>query len=118
MKKPTKADFNAFKKEFLRCVDVMGLHEWRITFEFCPLKEVFADIETQSADFIAHVRMTSDFGDASDAECFNPVQHGRHEAAHLMTSRLCYIARSRYIRSDDISEEWERVTRLIQRLLA
>ncbi len=115
--KPTRKDFEQFKAEFLRCVDLLNLNDWRITFSFKPLDDSYAVIETWSDSFTAIVAFnTKRFTDEA-ALGFDPKRTARHEAGHLFHARLAYIGRQRYVRPDDFLEESERLCRVMETLL-
>ncbi len=115
--KPTRADFEKFKAEFLRCVDLLNLNDWRIVFAFKPIHACYAEIETFSDSFTAVVTFNNNrLGD--DAMLgYDPKRTARHEAGHLFFARLEYIGRQRFVRPDDFSEESERLCRVMETLL-
>ena len=115
--KPTRKDFEQFKVEFLRCVDLLCLNDWHIAFAFQPLDGRYAEITTQSCDFIATVIFNNKVVGEDGMISYDPKRTARHEVAHLFHARLQYIGRCRYVRPDDFSEESERLCRVMETLL-
>lgn len=115
--KSTRKDFGQFKAEFLRCVDLLNLNDWLITFKFEPLDNSYAMIETWSDRFSASVTFNSETIGDHGVDAFNPKRHARHEAGHLFLARMQYIGRQRYVRPDDFEEESERMCRVMERIL-
>ena len=115
--KPTRKEFEQFKAEFLRCVDLLNLNDWKIVFAFKPISACYAEIETYSDSFTAVVAFNSNRLDDDTMLGFNPKRTARHEAAHLFHARLKYIGMQRYVRPDDFKEESERLCRVMETLL-
>lgn len=61
--------------------------------------------------------MTTEVRDPVDAACFNPKEHGKHEALHLFLSRLTSLAHSRYVLEREIDHADESMVRVLERLL-
>lgn len=116
-RKPTKQDFEEFRAEFLRCVRILILDDWRITFEFKPIDDSFAEITIDSQGFSAWVTFNSKVMDKDQLSSYNPKRTARHEVSHLFHARLKYIGRCRFVRPDDFDEEDERLCRVMETLL-
>lgn len=115
--KPTRADFEKFKAEFMRCVDLLNLNDWHVVFEFRTLDDSYAILETQSDQFLAVATFNSRPIDAGEKLGFDPKRTARHEAGHLFHTRLKFIGKSRYVRPDDFYEESERLARIMEKVL-
>ena len=117
-RKPTRKDFEKFKAEFMRCVDLLNLNDWNITFLFEILDDNLAQISTQSDEFLATVSLSSNtLKGKADVSSFNVKQIARHEVAHLFHARLRYTGKSRFVRPDDFYEEDERLSRVMEKIL-
>lgn len=46
-----------------------------------------------------------------------PEWHGKHEALHLLSHRLAWLAQQRYVTEDEISREWEALVRRLEKVL-
>lgn len=112
-----KEDFEKFRTEFLRCVKVLNLSDWHVDFSFEPLKDNYAQIETQPELFMALVKFNSSRLGRIDSKFFDPELLARHEVSHLFHSRLIYFGKCRFIIPDTFSEEDERLCRVMEKLL-
>ena len=115
--KPTRKDFEQFNAEFLRCVDLLNLNDWRIVFTYQPLDDCYAEIQTFSGTFTSIVSFNSKCMDNDAVLGFDPKRTARHGVDHLFHARLKYIGMQRYVRKDDFDEESERLCRVMERLL-
>lgn len=115
--KPTPKEFEQFKAEFLRCVDLLNLNDWKIIFAFKEISACYAEIETYSDSFTAAVVFNRNFLSADAMLGFDPKRTARHEVGHLFHARLKYIGMQRYVRPDDFEEESERLCRVMETLL-
>jgi len=98
MKKTTKAEFNRFKKEFLRWQERLGLHHYRVCFKHEKLEHDYAAVHVDESGCIATVFLTTDIGTGSAAEIgwSGPEWHGKHEAIHLLLWRLGWLGYQRF----------------------
>lgn len=117
-RRPNKKDFEAFKREFLRCVDLLEVGEWAIFFKFEVFREDnFADIEVDCDGSWAVVRLNKTTLTKDVASRFDPKRSGRHEAAHLFIARLAYHGACRYVIPDMFYTEKERIARTLEKIL-
>ncbi len=113
MKKTSKRDFDKFKAEFLHWVDEFGLVGYRLIFDHTPTKDSHADIIIDEEGKLAVICLSSILNpDFCGAE-----EHAKHEALHLLLSRLEYLGGLRYARDGEIKEESEKLIRILQKLL-
>lgn len=117
MKKTSKADFNKFKREFMYWVDVFGLKGYKIYFHHEPLNSSYADIDTDEAGKLADVRYNSLLTDHKKKKSFGPESVAKHEAIHLLLSRLFYLGVQRYTASGEIANEEEKLVRILEKVL-
>jgi len=115
--KTTKKDFKCFEKEFLKWINVLGLKDWRVLFYHRPLEDSFAVIHRDNVGKIANVYFSSEIPETAREGYICPEHHAKHEAVHLLLSRLGYLAERRYINYSDISEEMERLVRILEKVL-
>lgn len=115
--KTTKKDFARFKKEFLRWVDIFGLKGYRIVFYHNQLKGNYAQIHTDEEGMLAEPAFTILIDKTSLAGYKTPELHGKHEAIHLLLHRLLYLGTCRYVREDEIYQEWEKLVRILEKVL-
>lgn len=119
MKKTSDKDFRAFKKEFLRCVDLFGLKDYKLFFFLRDLEDEtkIAHIVYESEACYARVYLNTILDDSDGNKDFDPVLNGRHEAIHLLFGRLFTLAEDRYASREAISTEEERIVRILEKLL-
>lgn len=115
--KPTRKDFEQFEAEFLRCVDILSLTDWNITFLFDSLDQYYADMKIWSHNFLATATLNNSRIDDISQHAYDPKRIARHEVGHLFHARLQYIGKERYVRPDDFVEESERLARVMETLL-
>ena len=116
MIKTTQAQFEEFKAEFMKYVELFGLKDYQIYFEHKKLEDSFADISVNCNACIATVVMAQEI----PGECkfdFCPKESAKHEAIHLLLSRLYDIADCRYVQPEELKIEDERVVRILQKVL-
>jgi len=53
--------FAVFRAEFLRCMDVLALHNWDVSFKGRALKDAYAEIEPDLPSYTAVVRRSECF---------------------------------------------------------
>ena len=116
MIKTTKIQYEEFKKEFMRWIDRLGLHDWKIFFYHEKLDDVFAKIIYDNMNSAAAVKFNSEV-DEEDANFMQPKISAKHEAMHLLLARLNYLAGARYICSEDINTEEERIVNILTKVV-
>ena len=109
-------DFEIFKREFERCQKAFGLNGYKVYFQHKPLSDSFAEIYTGMCDQTATVTLNSSLP-AENQPFKNPRSHAKHEALHLLVSRLENCGRRRYVCSDEIREATEELVRRLETLL-
>lgn len=108
--KTSKKQYAIFRAEVKHWIHRLGLSKYRIVFRYELLDEMSAQLLT---DHKGHIAVFT-FADDADAEWEGPEADARHEVFHLLIAKLGWIARQRYIRPDDVSEENESI---VQRLM-
>lgn len=112
MKKTTKAMFNRFKKEFNRLVPILGINGYRFDFEHVELPEAYAEVLVNQMGHCATVR----YGLGTCENMPTPEQNAKHEAIHVLLSKLTYLGEQRYTGSSEIDDETERLVRVLERI--
>ena len=109
--KAKKDEFAKFCKYFRDYQHQFGLNEYKVGFKFEPIDGSFADITIDQAEMVAIVRLNSDLPDGDVRKS------AKHEALHLLVSRLERRARERYTNAAEIYEATEELVRRIDSLL-
>lgn len=117
MKKTSKADFNKFKQEFLRWVDVFALKCYRLRFYHTPLKNDYAQIAINESGKLAEMSYSSELDDHTKKAAEGPIADAKHEAIHLLLHRLCFLGQERYTASDEIGDEAEKLVCILEKVL-
>ena len=110
----SKAYFEKFKAEFLRWRDLFGLTQYRVDFFHEKLEDSFANVIVNELAKTAYVSLATEIDDDTDG---GAEDHGKHEAIHLLTNRLRYLGGCRYVNGSDLDEEWEAITRRLEKVL-
>lgn len=114
--KKVDRDFEIFKREFLKWQTKFGLIGWAVYFKYEPLDDSFADISINLEGMVATVRYNSKCQD-KDKEFDDPKRSAKHEAIHLLVSRLEHNGRSRYITGAEMYEATEELVRKLEVLI-
>lgn len=109
--------FNRFKQEFLRWQERLGLASYRVCFERYLGTDAFADIDVSEDGQIAVTRLCVEVSKPNSPHYRGPEYHAKHEALHLLTHRLVWLAQQRYVSKDEISREWEALVRRLEKVL-
>ncbi len=117
MKKTSKAEFNRFKKEFLRWAELLGLQGYKIYFYHEPLEDEYAEIKISEQGKVADVSLSSKLSDNEKRMWPGPEVDGRHEAIHLLLNRLTFLGNSRFVGCSEICHEEEKVVRILEKVL-
>ncbi len=117
MKKTSKAEFNRFKKEFLRWTGILGLQGYKIYFYHEPLNESYAEISINEPGRVADVYFASELSNNGRKMSPGPESHGKHEAIHLFLHRLGYLGEQRFTASDEIHHEAEKLVTVLEKVL-
>ena len=117
MKKTSKAEFNRFKKEFLRWVEILGLQGYKIFFFHDPLENSYARIVPNEPGNAADVYFSSELSNTAKEASEGPEASGKHEAIHLLLNRLFFLGEQRFVGSDEMEHEWEKLVRILEKVL-
>lgn len=110
--KTTKKDFNEFKAEFNRMIELLGLKSWNINFILEDIGgNAAADITYDCDARFAEVKLNTIKVLDKDIKCF-----ARHEAFHLLLANLYDCATKRYISLNEINQIEEQVVVTLEKL--
>ena len=112
-----KKDFQIFKDECFRLIDLIGLKNWKVNIFWEQLKDDrFAEITTDAISMIATITLTKKVKLTFDKDYKDDVkEHAKHEVIHLLLGRFSHLAKSRFVRDDELySAEEELVNLLIK----
>ena len=113
-RKATKKQFNDFKAECGLLHQELGLTRYTLYFEMKDIgidsegDRLLASIDTSEMGKCATIRL-SDRYNPEFSEDFNPKRLAQHEMFHLLTHRMAWLARSRYLGDTDVREEEESI---------
>lgn len=117
MKKTTKAQFKQFKTEFMRCVEVLGLKDWKVYIDIGKVEDGYAQIVSDYEGMTSTVTMAEELKNEDIFDAFDPIVTAKHEAIHLLIQPLVSLARWRYVEPDQITVELERICTRMEKLL-
>ena len=101
----TKADFELFKKECWKWIDLFCLHEWEFTFYHDDI-EPNADCTSSFIDKKIVLRLAKAFEKEDSPKRQEIKQTAQHEVLHALLENLFYMAISRgWCKSDYLAEE-------------
>jgi len=116
MKQTTKAMFNRFKKEFNRLIPILGINGYKFYFEHRDLPGSFAEVHINQAGHAVTVVYGLNI-EEGDYPGVTPEENAKHEAIHVLISRLGYLGEGRYIGSSEIDDEQERLVRILEKII-
>ena len=115
MRKSNK-DFETFKREFERYRKLLGLIGWQIFFECEPISDKFAQVKYVLGDGCATVTLNSQLP-SSLAPHKDIKRDAKHEALHLLLSRLVWYANQRCVTQEALDEAEEEIVVKLEGLI-
>lgn len=115
--KVSKADFNTFKREFLRWAEILNLKQYRYDFVFKPLDDNYAEIIISEESGVATVYFASELDGQDKDMCRGPEKVAKHEVIHLLLNRLYWLGLQRFVGSSESQHEWEKLVRILEKAL-
>ena len=112
----TPKQFKVFKKSARKWAKRLGLTQYRLDFERRPLGDAYATCMADGSLCVATMAMTSAICD-DEVKLFDPKGCGKHEALHLLISRMHMLGQMRFIRNDELDEENEAIVRRLEKVL-
>ena len=109
-------DFRNFQKYFKQYQQRFGLTGYQVYFKYEPI-DGFASILVTQRNMVATVKLNSNLGD-KDKPHKDIKADAKHEALHLLLSRLENRAYSRFPSEDDIDESLEEVIIKLEGLIS
>jgi len=109
----TKRQFERFKRQFKKHQARFNLGEYTVTFAKKKFNDRWAEIDADPEGCVAIVNV-ADNNDWKD-EMIDIV--AMHECIHLLLARLTDMGSRRFISEDDLGNENERVTCILEKLL-
>lgn len=109
-------DFQRFQLEFIKWQRKFGLMGYKVYFKYEELDNCFADINVDLTEMVATVRYNSNLPD-KDKQFRSPKDSAKHEALHLLVSRLELNGRARYINAAEMYESAEELVRKLEVLI-
>ena len=108
----TKKEYRAYQAEVNHWLNILGLRNYRICFEHKHLDGAYAQLTSDHEGYFAIFRLCTEANEGWDG----PVECARHEVFHLLLAKLSFLARSRFIRHDELDEEDESIVRRLQNM--
>lgn len=111
--KASQKDFELFKSECQKWIDIFGLNDWKVYYYFTDLNGDYAECVPDYRKCIVKIALNSKFR----RKYLDIKKSAKHEIIHLLLSRFFGMARERFISPDEIDNEWERLTRIIEKAI-
>ena len=111
-------DFALFQKEFKKWQREFGLNGWKVYFRYRIIKpkERFAELDRDCNNYVATASLNSEVPDYNKP--FVDIKRdAKHEAIHLLLSRLVGLAEYRYASNQEISESEEELVNKLMGLI-
>jgi len=116
MSTTTKADFELFKKEVQKWIDILGLRDWEVHFTQSGFENddragIHVNLNGRIARIGLNKNQTSDFNDLDIRKW------AFHEVCELLLGPLSVNARSRYINEDELEQSEHYIIRTLENIL-
>ena len=116
-KKTTEAEFNRFKKEFNRWIEIFGLKGYSVHFFHKTLSDSYAEVEVNETGKVVKATYGLEMNEF-DRKCSKgPESDARHEALHLLLHRIVFLGQERWTASDEIHDEAEKIVTILEKTL-
>ena len=112
----TYKDFELFKGEFKKWQKQFGLTGYKVYFKYKPDDGYFASLTVNQGNEVATATLNSKLPD-KDKPFRNVKGSAKHEALHLLVSRLEHNGRHRYISDDEMYEATEELVHKLEDLI-
>lgn len=106
-------DFETFKKEFIKWVDIFGLRGWDITFKFEKLNNIYGSCTSNIVGRCATIALNN----TMTKEQYSTHQVKKtafHECCELFLARINGLANYRHTTEDEITEEIHNIIRTME----
>jgi len=109
-------DFALFQKEFKRWQKLFGLTGYKVYFKYEPEEGYFASLSVNQGNMVATATLNSELPD-KDKPFKDIKRTAKHEAIHLLVSRLEKDGRYRFTSEDEIYEATEELVFRLEDLI-
>lgn len=117
MEPANRLDFITFKEEFTRYQELFGLEGYRVYFKYEPSEDnSFADITANQEDMSAVVKLNSKLSDINSPHKDIKLS-AKHEAIHLLISRLELNGKYRFVSAGELYESAEELVHRLEKLI-
>ena len=107
----TPEDFDRFKAEVGRMLDVLGLMDWSVVVTHAHIdRPVSAEFAFNHAGRIARITLNT----TTMREGFDPVRSARHEVFELLLTPIVHLAESRTVLPEDIEAATHGIIRRLE----
>lgn len=110
------SEFEEFQLEFKKWQKLFGLTGYKVYFKYENLNNCFAEITVQQTDMVATVTLNKRLP-AKDKPHKDITRTAKHEAIHLMLSKLENLGKSRYVQPEEIYEATEELVFKLEELI-
>jgi len=105
----TATNFDLFKKECKKLIDLLELNNWEVYFTHTDLVDEFAGIDFNSNDMVATLYLSTNWGTGINNTVTNAAikSSALHEVIHLLLASLVGLALDRFSTRQEIDRETE-----------
>lgn len=111
--KTTNSDFETYRKEIQRLIDIFGLKGWHLFFRHESLNDSFAEIRYNMSARNAVFVLNTEF-DTIDYSEDQIKRSAFHEVCELLLARISNLAKFRYTTEEEIDEEIHNIIRILE----
>ena len=115
LKRTTAKQFAQFKREFLRWQEKLWCQDWEVYFSLATIGCEYARIEFDLTTRVATAFLAKKI--PAESAPLRPKENAKHEAIHLLTAELAWLASQKKADQDRIYSANEALTHKLERLL-
>ena len=116
MAKTTKKDFEVFKEEARKWINIFGLISWEVEFEHKNINEFLASVSFDADNRCATLYLSPDWGQRKISD-YEIKRTAFHESCELLMCGMRRISERRFITLAEIDTETHRIIRTLENVL-
>ncbi len=109
-------DFEVFKDEFTRWVDILGMKGWELIFKHIELVDARAQVMPGQQGRVVVVCLNT-MWEGQEVTEYELRRTGFHEALELFLSKITQLAHERSVTEADIEEETHNIIRTLENVI-
>lgn len=115
MHKTTKEDFEIFRKEAKKYIDIFELNNWEVAFAITKKEGVMGSCEHSLQGYTATLFLCNKWEDEIKPCTPETIKEtAKHEVIHLLLGRFSECGEARFVNRDELNEAEEELVRRLE----